>query len=1007
MTPFSRWPRQVAAPDRVNVTLVTEAQLKGHRVFPLHLLIWIVFAFLLLFVGVLVTSAGFFITRDILQSAASDSARRIGREIMLDVEGYVTPAEMAVRLISHSSLADATTLDTRMTRLALLRDALETSPVLQSLYVGYATGDFFYVRHLSNDADRSMFAAPKNADYMVQSITRDRQGPQGRNIYLDRALVPIETADDPTFARQYDPRRRPWYIEAVSAGDLIRTAPYVFFTDKGAGATLAIPASNKGAVVGGDIRLDMLGQMLSHMRRTSHTVIALLDVNGHLLASGSDIGGASAAQVTEGHALLRPASEYGVPVLTHLASRAAALGDATQMDEIARIGGRDWYTWVERLVTGGGKPYFLVLAIPQDELLTGAKRQAQAALGLTILVLLIAIPVTWLFARAISRPLQVLAGQAAAIRRLEFGETFVIRSRVSEVNGLSRAMDEMRLAIRRFLDIMREVASEPDLDRLLPQLMKEIMQVAGSTAGALYLVQNEVMGPVYGWSGGAGEITSALSSMPLSAAPPIVHRATAEGAVCASALADAADLRDQIGQLVSGNATHVAIVPLINRQRDLVGMMLLPRGRPFETPELAFIGALAGLLANSIEVRGLLKTQRELFDDFIRMIAGAIDSKSPHTGAHCARVPEVVKLIAKAGCEARNGPFADFAMSAADWEVLHVAAWLHDCGKVTTPEYVIDKATKLETLHDRIHEIRMRFEVLKRDAGIRCLQERLAGADEATATAKRDVELRQLDDDFAFVAACNLGAEYMEETRIERLKSIASRTWLRTLDDRIGISQEELSRKLRTAPASLPAVEPLLADRPEHCIERCASDRIPPDNPWGFHRDTPELLYNRGEMYNLCVGRGTLSAEERYKIEDHIVQTQIMLSRLNFPKYLRRVPEIAGNHHETMDGTGYPRRLRKQEMSTLARMMAVADVFEALTSKDRPYRKSKTLSEAVQIMASMKKRGQIDPDIFELFLSSGAYRTYAERFMSAEQLDELDIRRYVGSWQERADSAGR
>ncbi|KXU87514.1 phosphohydrolase [Paraburkholderia monticola] len=978
--------------------------MNGPRVFPLHFLIWFVFAFLLLVVGGSIAGAGYLITRDTLQSAASDSARRIGREMLEDVQGYVAPAEMAVTLISHSSLADAQTLDARMTRLALLRDALDATPVLQSLYVGYASGDFFYVRRLQDDAVRAMFSAPQSAAYLVQSVIRGAQGPEGRNIYLDAALTPIQTTDAASFAMQYDPRTRPWYIEAASAGGLIRTAPYVFFTDKGAGATLAIPGSNKTAVVGGDIRLDMLGQMLSRMRRTEHTLIALLDANGHLLASGSAIGGRSGAHVAQGSALLRPASEFGIPILTDLASRAATLGAATQMHEVARIDGRDWYTWVERLATGGGKPYFLVLAIPEDELLTGATRQAEAALGLTILVLLAAIPVTWLFARAISRPLQVLAGQAGAIRKLEFDETFVIRSRVAEVNGLSRAMDEMRLAIRRFLDIMREVASAPDLDRLLPILMKRIMEIVGSPAGALYFMRDETMDPVYGWSGDTGDVTSALQDIPLGAAPPAVRRAITDGVVFSRALADSAVLPEKLRPLVSDNASHVVIVPLINRERELVAVMLLLRGTPFEGPEQGFISALAGLLGNSIELRELLKTQRELFDAFIRMIAGAIDAKSPHTGGHCTRVPEVVKLIAQAGCEARNGPFADFAMSASDWEVLHVAAWLHDCGKVTTPEYIIDKGTKLETLSDRIHEIRMRFEVLKRDAEIRCLHERLAGEDEATATAKRDAELRQLDDEFAFVAACNRGAESMEQTHLDRLKSIASRTWLRTLDDRIGISQEEFARKQRTAPAGLPALESLLADKPEHCIERCPSDRIQPDNPWGFLRDEPDLLYNRGELYNLCVGRGTLSREERYKIEDHIVQTQIMLSRLSFPKYLRPVPEIAGNHHETMDGTGYPRRLRKQEMSTLARMLAVADVFEALTAKDRPYRKAKTLSETVQIMASMKQQGQIDPDVFELFLTSGAYRTYAERFMAAEQLDDVDIGRYVGSRQEPADS---
>ena len=231
----------------------------------------------------------------------------------------------------------------------------------------------------------------------------------------------------------------------------------------------------------------------------------------------------------------------------------------------------------------------------------------------------------------------------------------------------------------------------------------------------------------------------------------------------------------------------------------------------------------------------------------------------------------------------------------------------------------------------------------------------------------------------------------MEPEKQERLKSIAARTWLRTLDDRAGISHEEKQRKEHTPAPELPIVEPLLADKPEHVFERQARDRIAEDNPWGFKMRVPELLYNKGELYNLGIARGTLAEEERYKINEHIVQTLIMLSQLPFPKHLRQVPEIAAGHHEKMDGTGYPKRLRGEDMSQLARMMAVADIFEALTAVDRPYKKGKTLSEAIKIMAKMRDEQHIDPDLFDLFLTSGVYRTYADRFLRPEQIDAVDI----------------
>jgi len=261
----------------------------------------------------------------------------------------------------------------------------------------------------------------------------------------------------------------------------------------------------------------------------------------------------------------------------------------------------------------------------------------------------------------------------------------------------------------------------------------------------------------------------------------------------------------------------------------------------------------------------------------------------------------------------------------------------------------------------------------------------------------RDAEWRALDDDFAFVAECNEGGEFMAPERVDRLKRIAARTWQRTLDDRIGISWEEKVRKDRSAAQPLPASEPLLADRPEHLVFRAENERMPPDNPWGFKLDVPEHKYNRGELHNLSIARGTLSPEERYAINDHIVQTIIMLSKLPFPKPLRRVPEYAGGHHEKLDGTGYPKRLTVAEMSLPARMMAIADIFEALTASDRPYKKPKRLSEAIKIMGFMRKDRHIDPELFELFLTSGVYLAYAERFLAPEQIDPVDVSAYVAA----------
>ena len=307
----------------------------------------------------------------------------------------------------------------------------------------------------------------------------------------------------------------------------------------------------------------------------------------------------------------------------------------------------------------------------------------------------------------------------------------------------------------------------------------------------------------------------------------------------------------------------------------------------------------------------------------------------------------------------------------------------------------MDKATKLETLYDRIHEVRMRFEVLKRDAEIACLKAIAAGGNAAELQDALQQQLVQLDKDFAFVAQCNEGGEFMAPEQVERMRTIASRRWMRTLSDRLGISYEERQRKERQPEPALPVTEALLADKPDHLFLRGARDQLAKNNPWGFKVRVPEYLYNRGELYNLCVARGTLSEEERFKINEHIIQTIIMLEKLPFPRHLRKVPEIAGGHHEKMDGNGYPKRLTRDEMSVPARMMAIADIFEALTAVDRPYKKGKSLSEAIRIMGFMQKDQHIDSELFALFLRSGVYREYAERYMSHELIDAVDIQPYL------------
>lgn len=394
------------------------------------------------------------------------------------------------------------------------------------------------------------------------------------------------------------------------------------------------------------------------------------------------------------------------------------------------------------------------------------------------------------------------------------------------------------------------------------------------------------------------------------------------------------------------------------------------------------------------EVLKLQLAQKELMDSFIILIAGAIDAKSKYTGGHCERVPVLAMSLAQAANDCDEGIFADFKLdSEDDIRELKVASWLHDCGKVIVPEYVVDKATKLETIYNRIHEIRTRFEVIYRDFQIEALEKKLQGEDAIDVDNWLKEELQKLQDDFQVVAKANVGAEFMRSEDQEQIKIIAKREWIRHFDCSIGVAHEERER-IKKDNVQTPSVELLLSDKESHIHPREAFD-YKDYEARGFKMPVPENLYNFGEIYNLTQNKGTLTEEERFKINEHIIMTIKMLETLPFPSNLKNVPIYAGMHHETMIGTGYPRKLTIEDMPIPARIMGLSDVFEALTASDRPYKEPKTLSESIKILSFMAKDQHIDSDLFRLFLSSGVYKDYANKFLKPEQIDDVDLSKYI------------
>jgi HD-GYP domain-containing protein (c-di-GMP phosphodiesterase class II) len=962
---------------------------------PLHIHISTLFFVLVLIAGGSIAWVSYNRSVEMLERAAGDLMARVAAQTRSETERLLLPVGVSVRLIALQRLSGASSLAERRNSLPFLRRALAGSSAASSIYAGYANGDFFLLFRIVDEEARSAINAPPDTAWLVQSIEHLQGGAQAEAhfIYLDAGLRELRDDLRPDFAASYDPRQRSWYRRAAASEALIYTEPYVFATTGKAGVSVAQRSEDSQMVVAADIRLASLSATLQRQKLTPGSQLVIFDAERRVVAS-SEPGWLRSG--LSGDAPERPyvdalggalaALGKAFPVAANLVHGAPLAGFV--------VDGRDWRGAVVALPITGGPPAYLGVAVPDDELLTDARDLRDKAILATLAVMLLALPLTYLGARLVSRPLRELVDETAAIRRFDFDNDVATRSVVREVDDLATDLASMKGAIRHFLHIAASMAQEPDFERLLPKVVDETVAVVGARAGALYLTRDDEGLDLVALRDADGIALASELAPPGADMDGLV---TAGERSCVGTLNSAASSRcaSLFEALKVSGAEGMAYlaVPLMDRAQERIGLLMLWFDEAPAQDLVHFVEALSGSAAVSVETRALIRAQKALFESFIQLLAGAIDAKSPYTGGHCARVPELTKMIARAACEADDGPFRDFGLSDDDWEAVHIAAWLHDCGKVTTPEYVVDKATKLETIYDRIHEIRMRFEVLKRDAEIACWRAVAGGAEASVELAGLATVWATLDDEFAFVASCNEGGEEMAPERIARLRQIAERRWLRTLDDRLGVSPEE-RRRMGPAPA-LPVAEALIADKPEHRFARGAEDVMPADNPWGFRMKVPNLLYNRGELVNLSITRGTLSEEDRFKINEHIMQTIRMLAELPFPRHLKAVPEIAGGHHEKMDGSGYPRGLTREQMSPVARMMAVADIFEALTAIDRPYKRGKTLSEAVAIMARMRDEGHIDPDVFALFLRAGVHRQYAERFMQRACVDDVDVERLL------------
>jgi HD-GYP domain-containing protein (c-di-GMP phosphodiesterase class II) len=957
-----------------------------------------VFTSLIILFGLVIRQYGYYNTSRIILDSSKAQFSQVSQELLIEFRSRQDIMKQSIGILSETGVMEAETAADCMTYIPIFSAALQSDNAIAAIEVGYDSGNFFIVRKLTTPEHLKTFDAPPATRFVVDYIEHDiSKGSTLQRRWYDGNLQKLKKS---VFQEtDYDPRIRPWYTLARKPGELVSTDPYFFLFFQATGITV----SKRGAagVIGGDVILNSLSEVLTRHPKSSQGELALLEKNGDnfYVVSHSDPEKLRGKYDQGGRYTV---DHFPSPVIREAVKSPDVLSEVWHFSH----DGETWIGSTRPIRLAGEKQYYLITVAQEHELLQEALLLQKRAMHFTLAMLLVTVLLTWLFARRVSQPILELAGAADKIRMFQFSSCQKHGSFIKEVDELENSMNMMQSTISKFINLISSLASEKDYSQLLQKITEETLDISGADIACTFLLKESenILE--------AGSVNSREGlDLHLRDLPPIPLDGTSKILdIFARGKRVVAPL-DELLSLPAYRATmkrmglkdaQIVILPLKNRQKEVIGILCFTYekesfggDREVDAGRMAFIEALSGFSAVTLEGRKMLKMQKRLLESFIQLIAGAIDSKSPYTGGHCQRVPVLTRMLAEKACEEKEGAFKDFDLSDDQWEELHIASWLHDCGKVTTPEYVVDKATKLETIYDRIHEIRMRFEVLKRDAHIHYFEQLIEGGTRDELYAQLQAQWAELDAEFSFVAQCNLGGEFMEPEHIERLHKIGARKWLRTLSDRLGISSSEGKRKMALPESPLPVEELLLADKEEHIILRPESSYYEEGNLYGFQLDVPQHLYNRGELYNLSISRGTLTAEERFKINDHIVQTIIMLKQLPYPKHLANVPDIAGGHHEKLDGTGYPRKMCGEDMSIPAKMMAIADIFEALTASDRPYKKAKTLSESIRILGFMVKDNHIDADLFKLFLTSGAYLEYSKEYLSPDQLDDVDIKQYL------------
>lgn len=934
----------------------------SHSRHSLRFYITLLFIFASVSIGSVLISVSYLHSQQLLAVTALELSGDKGEKLESAFKLEVAPVLNTLDMLASSALVEYEGAPvTQGHWLNSLYQFFEKTPSVTSLFYASDDGYFTIFRPIPTQAERQRLNAPAQSKFMLSHT--DSSGQMNRLFYDSQLQVIGQfTKKDSAFV----PEDRAWFRSAKRDGLIRLTEPYRFYALEKHGVTLSRRSLNGKSVLGIDFTLDSLSTEIADNLGGEHSVLALFDETFKLIAHKN---------------LLENEIESGA---LNVPSK-SVLGDITFVEKQVGLDfvSFEGETWARAIIPVELSPkvtLFLVEAIPQDLLIQDILSLRNKQVFAAIIMLSVGCVFVFLISKRISQPLENLAKLTQNITHFKFRKKDYPNSNIKEVDELTSSVKLMEHALDDFLHLLKETSQNHDFSVLANKLIAHCYTISRANSVNVFIkAQDE---NTFSQIGDDERIPFDIMSF--------FQSNEAEYHTLKSG---------DIVEIDDGAATRWSLFPILNKAQQLVVVLALNEQhsgseRDYHHSFLKQVLNFAGIAKENIDQ---IQQQKDMLNAFIELTASAIDTKSPYTGGHCQRVPMLTEMLAKAVVDDKEF-YPDFEMTELEWEELMLAAWLHDCGKVTTPEYVVDKATKLETIYDRIHEVRMRFELLKSEAEVEYWKQLYQGVDQQQAELSKQQKQQDLDSDFEFIAHCNLGSEWMSEEALERLSTIAKRTWTRTIDDRLGLSWAEIDRMAEPEP--LPVQECILANKQTHQI---AWDQRP-ELSEEYTMRPGKHKYDRGELYNLSTRAGTLTEEERYIINDHIVQTIEMLNKLPYPSHLGRVPVIAGGHHERVDGKGYPMGIKGEDFGISPRVMAIADIFEALTSSDRPYKKAKTLEESIGILTHMATSGHIDPQLFLIFLTKSVYLDYAKKFLPNHQIDSFDTSIYIAKVREYIES---